>query len=757
MNPSYDILAHAKGRAKDTDEVKWQSLSVHSLNVAALASSFAAPFNSQNHAWLLGMLHDLGKVRSSFQSYIRRCNGIEETEEDFGDHAHSGVGACWLAENVKLFGKALAYCVAGHHAGLADWSRGKTPLGSLVVRLNEDKAIMQENAVSVWIADHKNEWFQSALGLPFQFKRNDSSVSFWIRMLYSCLVDADFLDTEAFLDPGRSALRSYGKPLEALAPVFFSHLSEKQRLSEKTEVNLIRADIRAACENAADLPPGLFSLTVPTGGGKTLSGTAFAFRHALKHGFKRIIYVIPYTSIIEQTADILRGILGNENVLEHHSNFDPDKETPQSRLASENWDAPIIVTTSVQFFESLYACKSSHCRKLHNIAESVVILDEVQLLPTKLLLPCAEAICQLIQHYRSSIVLSTATQLNLPGIDPALIREIASPGMDLYRRLKRTQIIFPENRSVRRTWQEIADELSSFERILCVVNTRRDCRILFDKMPPGTIHLSALMCGEHRSRTINEIKTKLTQGAPVRVVSTQLVEAGVDIDFPIVYRAFTGLASIAQSAGRCNREGRLAHPGRVVVFMPPDQSPNGELLQGEYAMSDLLNRPGIINPDSPEVFPQYYDALHTRVQDMGTAFEKWLGIPVPPAFRNGTEKDLAEPMQYQFREAADAFRMIDDASVAVIVRYEDADDWLVKLRTIGPKRDIMRRLQRYVVNIPRRRLIELIEKGLVEELGVPPRLESPSGIFVQTMPSAYSETFGLDLFRDGISIEDNVK
>ena len=503
---------------------------------------------------------------------------------------------------------------------------------------------------------------------------------------------------------------------------------------------------REACEQAADAAPGLFSLTVPTGGGKTLSGTAFAFRHALRNGLKRIIYVIPYTSIIEQTADILRDILGPDNVLEHHSNFDPDKETKQSRLASENWDAPVVVTTAVQFFESLHACKSSRCRKLHNIAESVVVLDEVQLLPTNLLLPCSEAIRQLVSRYRTTIVLSTATQLNLPGIDPEAVREMVPPSLDLYHRLKRTTIEFPLDRNARKTWDEIAVELFGFNQVLCVVNTRKDCRELFDRMPKGTVHLSALMCGEHRSRVIHEIKGRLAAGAPIRVVSTQLVEAGVDIDFPVVYRAFTGLSSIAQSAGRCNREGRR-DTGRVVVFMPPKSSPRGELLQGEYALGDLLQRPGGVDPDDANAFPDYFRSLHARVQDLGSAFEALLGVPVPAGFRNGPTH-RAQPLQYQFREAAAAFQMIPDASVAILVRYGGNEKLLDELRVAGPHRTLMRRLQRFAVGVPRGALASLLDRGFVEEIH--------PGIFVQTAPSLYSETTGFDLFRDGFTPEENM-
>lgn len=737
-------FAHSNG----ADTQFWQPLSDHSEGVAKLASSFARPFRSEAHARLLGEFHDLGKARKSFQSYLLRCNGIEEPSPDCEDRSHSGAGACWLAGNAGKLGRALAYCVAGHHAGLPDWSGGETPSGALASRLVNDASVLTEPSVRDWVAGCERKQLPNPLAPPFRFSRDDSSLSFWIRMLFSCLVDADFLDTEAFMDSAKSACRTFGKPLDELAPVFFSHLDGKQRAARDTSVNRVRAEIRSACEDAARLEPGLFSLTVPTGGGKTLSGTAFAFKHALTHGLKRIIYVIPYTSIIEQTADVLRGILGEENVLEHHSNFDPDKETLRSRLASENWDAPVVVTTAVQFFESLHACNPSRCRKLHNISESVVILDEVQLLPTKLLLPCAEAVRQLVSHYRTSVVLSTATQLDLPGIDPASVREIVPASLDLYHRLKRVRIEFPDPRSPRRTWEDLADELSRLDSVLCVVNTRRDCRALFDRMPVGTIHLSAAMCGAHRSRIISEIKARLARSESVRVVSTQLVEAGVDVDFPVVYRAFTGLASVAQSAGRCNREGTLAEPGRVVVFLPPEPSPRGELLQGEYALSDLLDRPGGVDPDEARSFPDYFRALHARVQDLGRSFERTLGVPVPAEFRNGAPKNAAPPMEYQFREAAAAFQMIDgEVSVPVIVRYGDADRWIAALRAAGPTRAAMRRLQRFSVNVPRRRLGELLESGSVEELRVPPHPDEPSGIFVQTDPSAYSDVFGLDLFR----------
>ncbi len=594
-------------------------LDEHCHNVASLASQFARPFKSEEWAKLLGELHDLGKARSSFQSYLFYANGDPDAQYDAAEHAHSGVGSCLAVQKYRDGGWILAYVIAGHHAGLPDWIGGETPNGSLCVRLSEEKHVLEEKQLSTYLKDFS---LPSQLPAPPMKFGQGREMAFWIRMLYSCLVDADFLDTEAFMDPDQANGRGGYPELSTLAEMFFKQLDAQQQQAPKTSVNAIRAEIRSACERAALDVPGLFSLTVPTGGGKTLSTMAFAFRHALKYGKRRIIYVIPYTSIIEQTADELRRFLGAENVLEHHSNFDPEKETQRSRLASENWDAPVIVTTTVQFFESLYACKSSRCRKLHNIAESVVILDEVQLLPTNLLMPCVWALQDLVSHYGSTIVLSTATQPKLS--ENLVVREIIPSTLDLYNRMKRTEWTLPEPNASRMSWNEVAEELQKFPQVLCVVNTRRDCRELFELMPPGTIHLSASMCGEHRSRVIKQIKLALSSGDPIRVVSTQLVEAGVDIDFPVVYRAFTGLSSIAQSAGRCNREGRLSCPGRVVVFLPPREGPRGVLRYGEYATSDVLRMEDRPSLDAPETFPLYFSKLLERVHSLGGEFDEWL-------------------------------------------------------------------------------------------------------------------------------------
>lgn len=716
------IYAHSLANAP---QANWQTLSQHLSAVAERSAEFAKEFKSEEWARLLGMLHDLGKARASFQHYLERCNGLTDSEYDGADHSHSGTGAVWAIQQFEAPGRILAYCVAGHHAGLPDWIDGPTPCGALRYRLDQEQAVLAEPSVKEWLS--ANQLAMECPRPPWRFIEAD--VSFWIRMLFSCLVDADYLDTEAFMEHQKTQIRSRYPALPELVKHFFEQLDEKQRISKTTSVNRVRAEIRAACETAAELPPGLFSLTVPTGGGKTLSGTAFALRHAMKHGLKRIIYVIPYTSIIEQTADVLRSFLGAENIVEHHSNFDPDKETQQSRLASENWDAPVIVTTNVQFFESLYACKSSRVRKIHNIAGSVIILDEAQLLPPKLLLPCSEVLRQLVEHYGASIVLSTATQPALPGLSP---HEIIPKELRLYERLKRTHIMLPENQTTRKSWQEIADELMAHSQILCIVNTRKDCRDLHALMSEDTIHLSATMCGEHRSKVIASIKEKLKSGAQVRVISTQLVEAGVDVDFPVVYRAFAGLSSIAQAAGRCNREGLLEQFGKVVVFLPPKPAPRGELRKAEDTLASLLASG--IDVESSESFPQFFKAFYSAQNDLGEEFKALL------------EKNARE-FQFQFREATQKFQMIDDlASAPILVRYNYNDALLESLRVVGPKRDIMRKLQRFTVNIPRTMLTGWLHQGYAEELH--------PGICVQTMPSLYDKVFGLDMYRANVSPED---
>jgi len=710
---------------------EWQPLEEHLKNVAKKAEKCAAKFQSADWAWNAAWLHDLGKAADEFQAYLLRENSLDDSEYDGrgrGRVNHSSAGAAFAEEIFgPIIGVINAYLAAGHHAGLPDFYPSDTGRAALQVRLEEGKENLSRlRSISVEFGKQLRREIKSPT-----FVKPDN-FHLWVRMLFSCLVDADFLDTEEFMNPEEAKARGKYPTLTELKGLFDIHMNKMVSESPATPVNAARQEVLAACRDAAQRKPGLFSLTVPTGGGKTLSGMAFALDHAVRYGKSRILYVIPYTSIIEQTATILADIFGIENIVEHHSNLDPDKETQRSRLAAENWDAPVIVTTNVQFFESLYAAKSSRCRKLHNIINSVVILDEAQLLPPELLDPCVEVVNQLVRHYGVTMVLATATQPALSKLD--LPRKIITNSAALYKRLKRTEIVPPQNLNKCSRWEDIADRLQQHDQVLCVVNTRRDCYELYKLMPHGTIHLSALMCGAHRSGVIQDIKQRRKDGLTTRVISTQLIEAGVDIDFPVVYRALAGLDSIAQAGGRCNREGKLNAEGRlgnVHVFVSPKQAPRGLLLKGENTTRELFSLPDF-NPQNPDEFTRYFNLFYSKVNDTGTRFKDWLQKDVP---------------KVQFRTAGNEFRLIDDqAQQPVFVNFGDSGKWLDELRRIGPKRQNMRKLQRYSVNLSRKDFEKAKTDGLLEEVW--PGLWCWIG--------RYDQHHGLDLFGSGWAPEDLV-
>lgn len=724
-----DLYAHS---LEGKPEKHWQPLEEHLLGVAQKAAKFAEAFDSADWAWNAGYLHDLGKATSAFQSYLRKQNDLDDSgyDDDGSVSNHASAGAAFAQDRLNLPGKILAYILAGHHAGLPDWDSVYTGNAALSIRLKEGRRNLETiSNYAALIATHLRPLTKCPAYVT------QANAHLWMRMLFSCLVDADRLDTEKFCDPDKFASRDGFPTIGTLAPRFFQALEKLERSAARTEVNVIRSEIRSACEAAAEEPSGLFSLTVPTGGGKTLSAMAFAMRHALHHAKERIIYVIPYTSIIEQTAKTLGEIFGPENIVEHHSNLDPERSTPRAEMAAENWDAPIIVTTSVQFFESLYAAKTSAARKLHNIANSVVILDEAQMLPPELLTPCVEAINHLASCFGVSLVLATATQPALRNLLP--VREIIPSKLNLYARLRRTAINLPADWQARTTWPELAARLAEHERVLCIVNTRRDCHDLFALMPEGTIHLSALMCGEHRSGVIADVKRRLAENDPCRVVSTQLVEAGVDIDFPVVYRALAGLDSIAQAAGRCNREGKLNPSGclgAVHVFIPPKPAPDGLLRKGEDTMREMPAVAGF-DPQEPACYTRYFESYYTRLNST--------------TGRQGSKikfnLDLIRDFPcIPFRTASYEFRMIDDAQQAVFVRWGDSEHWLDKLRTAGPTRENLRALQRNCVNLSKHTFMAAKVAGNIEEIW--------PGFWLWI--GKYDEELGLDAFGDGFTLEE---
>jgi CRISPR-associated endonuclease/helicase Cas3 len=723
----------------DSGSYKTHELEDHLREVGRLASEFASAFQSRDWASIAGIWHDLGKYSKEFQDYIKNAAGIEGTEAHIetgskGRVNHSTVGALLAVDRFGLKGRVISYLIAGHHAGIPDWNPEETGGASLEIRMNQ-RELINRIPLDLLPSDISN---QNEPG--FQPPGGKAGFHLWVRMLYSCLVDADFLDTQRFMNPSKFDLRGRFSGMRELLELFEGWMKIFRSDAPHSPINNLRAEILATCIRKSELDSGLFLLEVPTGGGKTLSSMAFALHHAIRFHKRRIIYVIPFTSIIEQTADIFRRIFG-ENVIEHHSNVDPDQENAKSQLASENWDAPIIVTTNVQFFESLFSARSSRCRKLHNIVDSVVILDEAQLLPPEFLQPILDVMNLLMKHYGITVLLSTATQPALSSRSwfDGKIRGMENPDgslgisiMDdparLYERMERVSYQFPLREGSCREWPEIASELAVFDSVLCVVNTRKDCRDLHGLMPSGTIHLSALMCGAHRSAKIGEIRDRLRKGESIRVVSTQLVEAGVDIDFPVVYRAMSGLDSIVQAAGRCNREGKL-EKGRVVVFRPPHPSPPGLLRKAEdSAKSILYGREE--EPLQREEFKRYYELFYSKTNLDKHDLDEFLRCD--------------ERMEVQFRSAAKRFQLIDDASVkSFYVLFGEGNYFIDLLKRNGPESWLLRKLQRFTVSVSKYAFEKLTSQGKV--------LEVSPGYYAQGFEGFYSEDLGVLLDEEIIN------
>lgn len=741
---SIKYIAHVKENADGA--LEGQDIFDHLRGTAALASSFADVFGAGRAAEMVGLVHDLGKFTDGWQDYIRRTSGYDVDDKSSGDEDrgnHSDLGAFVLMYKHKgradKTSRLLASIVAGHHAGLPDWEYGdigEPMIKRMFDRGDEDELKMSLRETLSAICDDervRNLIEHTAVG-PFPCAQlPHDALHLWCRMLFSCLVDADYLDTERFIDDSIAAIRSDRMlSIAELKVRLDSFMERKSRGAAPSPVNEIRAKILSRCREKAELAPGIFTLSVPTGAGKTLASMMFALDHALIHGHRRVIVAIPYTSIIEQTSNVYRYgtddsdeisrgsvLFGADNVIEHHSNISPDRETARTKLAAENWDAPIIVTTNVQLFGSLAAARPSRCRKLHNIANSIIILDEVQLLQSGYLLSIIRDLEHLVKYFGVTVVMCSATlpalvgtlgegNDKIEGFNAYDVIEIYDEGRDEMRdALKRVRFEVRGDDDVFDDWRAVADELAGHERVMCVVNTRASARELYTCMPDGTFHLSAQMCGEDRSDVIAEIKKRLRTSEDVRVISTQLVEAGVDIDFPIVYRAYAGLDSIVQAAGRCNREGRLDGYGRVVVFNAPVSSPPGMLRKAEEASRCVLFGQKTFEL-SDELIKSYFQELFSVLK----------GFDVPNA-KNMMLKDLGG--RYSFRTYASRYRLIDDCDqAAVLVPYknEKADGAaLIKLIESGRvDRDILRRAQRFTVNVNRGELAKMMAAGMIREI-----------------------------------------
>ena len=667
-----------------------QSVRDHLYGTAKRAAAFAAVFQGEKHAEVIGLMHDIGKYSEGFQNRIRNQGKIVD---------HSTAGAVERIEKKDLVG---ALCIAGHHGGLPNCgtfsdSGDEATLHGRIKR----KAAGKLGDYSEFHKDISAEDLSEAqMGLFSADKEGFLRAYFYTKFLFSALTDADFLDTEAFMG-GRERNYFY----EDIA-----NLSEKlDRYTEKwgepkTELNRIRCEILEACRIRGTDPRGLFSLTVPTGGGKTTASLAFALKHAKEHSMERIIYVIPYTSIIEQNVEVFQDILGSENVLAHYGDvsYDDQDGASQKKLAAENWDAPVIVTTSVQFFESLFSNKPSKCRKLHNIANSVIIFDEYQMIPVKHMFLCTEAIYRLIQSYRCTALLCTATQ---PGtkrfFHEMTCREIIEDTEKLFEQLKRVSY-----HEIGRIEEEELDvRLNKHRQVLCIVNTRKKAQRIYEGMEEdGNYHLSTLMVPRHRSEVLEKVRNRLKNGLTCRVISTSLIEAGVDVDFPILYREESGLDSIVQAAGRCNREGRAsAEESCVYVFRLGESQWNLQRINRD-AMREVLSLGYQIG--LPDTTKRYFEALFDSKGDQALDGDDILKMIC--------EGGKTGPLP--FREVAERFKMIDQDTRTIYVPFDSHGEELCRRLSEGERtRMLFRELGQYSVNLYPRDYALLETQGILLE------------------------------------------
>jgi CRISPR-associated endonuclease/helicase Cas3 len=708
-------FAHSTATRDGSD---WQTLHGHLRQTAMKASAFGSKFGAAKAAALAGWLHDLGKYSEAYQAYIagRGPGGV--------DHSTAGaqqVLKFGLAGNDRGMVELIAYAIAGHHAGLPDMTSADGEASALADRLK--KSVPPLNPI--W----QKELEIDPAGLtPTAFKRGPRNGGFQLaflgRMIFSCLVDADFLDTEAFYASvdGRQVDRAWPillDEIEWMIARFDAHMSDKRRTTDDTPLNRLRGKILTHVRQRSGLPRGIFTLNVPTGGGKTLASLAFALDHARHWKMDRIVYAIPFTSIIEQTAAIFRGILGDDAILEHHSSIEQEtarkedsfrSERPDSklRLAMENWQAPVIVTTNVQLFESLFANRTSRCRKLHNLANAVIILDEAQTIPLHVLRPCVVALDELARNYGCTIVLCTATQPALqeprfPGgfqISPE--RELAPDPAGLHRELKRTT----ERLAGVMTDDDLVAELSGFNQALTIVNSRRHALMLYQAAKSagldGLVHLTTRQTASDRRSILDDVRERLKHQQPCRVIATSLVEAGVD--FPRVWRAEAGLDQLTQAAGRCNREGRRSVEDSVVtIFKPAEARPPSEI---KGLIGDMLRILGEHRGDlfSPQTIEAYFREVYWRKSEAG--LDKYT---VMKKFLVGTRTDFG------YRSVADQFRLIESGMEPVIVAIDEEPQAILRaLRGGLPPGLAARKLQNYIVQVPPKDLGKLIKNEHVQ-------------------------------------------
>lgn len=733
-NRNAPFLGHSQNQSGHEEPLR-----EHLKSVAVRAAQYASAFGADGEAYLAGLLHDLGKYGVLFQ---RRLRGLEKGID------HWSAGAWTAFTSCRHKGMAAALAIQGHHLGLQQASKDalreldlrkldvRHPFNLKLSEPTEEVLLqrLQEDGLALPNPQDLAESVYGGLGAP------PAAAMLDVRMLFSALVDADFIETEAHfqgLPDGSKNYRSPGIPLDTgwAFSILLDHLEETAEKSRASaHVNLLRADLLNACLGTADSPQGIFTLTAPTGTGKTLSSLAFALKHANVHQLRRIVVVIPYLSIIEQTVltyrSAFRSYLKPEDldrfILENHSlagtrggpdddrkaGYDSENETlGGAKLLAENCDAPIVVTTSVQFLESLFSNRPSACRKLHRLAGSVILFDEVQTLPARLAIPTLATLSRLAERHRTSIVFGTATQPAFAHLSRSVHefagvhwqpREIVPARLELFERAKRTQVIWPDM-DRRISWAGLAEDLREHKQLLCVVNVKKHALMLYDELKKhgseGLFHLSTNMCPAHRKVVLDAVRSRLTTGKPCRLVSTQCVEAGVDVDFPLVCRAFGPLEAITQAGGRCNRNGHVT--GIVRVFLPEEESyPDGSYRQATSVTRMLLKEHGDLDIDRPDIFTNYYTRLYdlSRPENQG--------------------KELREAIKDQhFVRVAKEYRVIEKNAINVLVAYDHEvfTQLANEVRSIGLSGSWITRARPYAIGLfrpgtddPARRWLESV-------------------------------------------------
>ena len=808
LNPMDEYIAHIK---LEEDRRVIQSVTDHLEQVAKIASSNASKIGLSKAGELIGLMHDLGKYSRAFQNYIGSATGIIDQDEDEYvdagklkgkiDHSTAGSKFVWNkaineTKQIQVVAQLLSLCIASHHSGLIDclnmdgenefekrMAKSEEKCHSSEVLSIADSEIIEKTKLLIT----NNECVNSIVAILKQItKANNNEVlrrtqaGLLARMLFSCLIDADRMDTADFENPKNAQLRQNGHftDWDILIERLEHKLQSFRVLKDKNPIDAIREQISDACFDRANAETGIFTLTVPTGGGKTLASLRFALHHAKIHKLDRIIYIIPYTSIIDQNANVVREILELEKhekgriVLEHHSNLLPERQSWKTKILTENWDAPIIYTTSVQLLETLFKGGTKSARRMHQLARSVIVFDEIQTLPVKTTHLFCNSINFLTNHCNSSVVFCTATQplLNKVSeekgrIDFSQKNEIMPNIETLFRNLKRVEV---KNRTKAQGWEipEIAqlaiEQVGDCKSCLVIVNTKNKAREVYEscaKMSDIPIyHLSTSMCPAHRMGKLNEIRSKLESNESFICVSTQLIEAGVDVDFGSVIRFVAGIDSIAQAAGRCNRNGKRAL-GKVFVVNPKDE--NIETLHDIQIGRDISNRilnemnnpqaglpDDLIHPLVVERYFQYY--FYNRAGEMSYSVDvgrddNLLNLLSVNSISVSEYKRIndQEPKIYfrqAFGTAGEHFKAIDAPTQGVVVPYSDNGKRIVadlfSKFAIEQQYELLRKAQKYTVNVFPNVIKKLKEKKAIREV---PEI----GVLVLTDPRFYHPEFGL--------------